>query len=118
MILQVCNLRKRNSLLQWRIQDLPQSTNSKGGGAMLSFGQFFPKNCMKLIEIGPGRGHPLSPLWIRQWSNKGFVQRIQESIPVGYVPPSCRPYAVVSHVSCIQGGDYPHAPSPWTHRHL
>ena len=40
---------------QWCIQDFPNwgSANPKGGGAKLLFRQNFPKNCMKIKEIGP-----------------------------------------------------------------
>ena len=33
--------------------------NPQDRGASLLFGEFFPKNCMKMKEIGPGAPHPL-----------------------------------------------------------
>ena len=42
-------------------------TNSQGGGTNLLFGQIFPKNCMNMKEIGPGRASlepPLDPRMI------------------------------------------------------
>ena len=35
--------------------------NPKGGCEKLLFGQFFPKNCMKLKEFGPGGARPWCP---------------------------------------------------------
>ena len=36
-------------------------TNLKGGGANLSFGQLVSKNCLKMKEFGPRRGHTTLP---------------------------------------------------------
>ena len=55
--------------LQWRIQDVPNGRQQpQDGGANLSFGQIFPKNYMKMKEIGTReRCMSLVLPWIRQW---------------------------------------------------
>ena len=50
--------------------------NFQGGDKNLLFGQFFPENCMKMKEFGPGGGGAVPPLFINANSaihkSKGF----------------------------------------------
>ena len=54
--------------LQWQIQDVPNGRQQpQDGGANLSFGQIFPKNYMKMKEIGTRERYMFLVLpWIRQ----------------------------------------------------
>ena len=50
-----------NTISQFSVSDpgFPRGggANPPGAGANIEFCQIFPKNCMKLEEFGPGRGH-------------------------------------------------------------
>ena len=52
-------------MYQWRIQDFVDGgwgRQHQTGGGNLLFGQLFPKNCMKMKEIGPRGGVPRASL--------------------------------------------------------
>ena len=57
-----CSKTSENCCQQWRIQNFPGDANSKDGCEKLLFGQFFPKNCMKLKTFGLEGGVPGTPL--------------------------------------------------------
>ena len=61
----------QTTFTQWPIQ-IPAGGNPKGGGAILLFGQNFPKICSKMKAIGPRRTQRISGAPpIRQWDYSG-----------------------------------------------
>ena len=48
--------------LQWRFRDFQDLGANPKGGANLLFGQFLPKNCMKMEKLNQKGGmHPCAP---------------------------------------------------------